>query len=42
MNIYVIYFWIVVDEEMNERLLLNFKEIFFFDEFVIWGVDYDI
>ena len=41
MNTYVTHPWIAVDEETNERLLLNFKETFFPDEPVIRGVDYD-
>ncbi|XP_022804368.1 von Hippel-Lindau disease tumor suppressor-like isoform X2 [Stylophora pistillata] len=41
MNTYVTHPWIAVDEETNERLLLNFRETFFPDEPVIQRVDFD-
>lgn len=41
MNTYVTHPWIAVDEETNERLLLNFRETFFPDEPVIRRVDFD-
>lgn len=40
-NTFVTHPWIAVDEETNERLLLNFREIFFPDEPEIRRVDFD-